>query len=55
MEETRHGLHTQHERFSIAEAIFSLSIALFDLTDLTQKKALLSLGLVLRRLLRAEA
>ena len=45
-EETRHGLHTQHERFSIAEAILSLSMALFGLTALTQRKALLSVGLV---------
>ncbi len=45
-EETRHGLHTQHERFAIAEAIFSLSMALFGLTALTQRKMLLTVGLV---------
>ncbi len=46
LEETRHLLHQQHEHFSIAEAIFSLSMALFGLTALTQRKALLNVGLV---------
>jgi hypothetical protein len=46
LEVRRSLLEARAGRFGIAEAAFSLSLALFGLTALTQKKWLLGLGLV---------
>lgn len=46
LESRRTLLQSRAERFAIAEAAFSLSLALFGLTALTQKRWLLGLGVV---------
>lgn len=45
MDATRGLLQRQHERFSVAEAVFSIAMALFGLAALTQRKALMAVGL----------
>jgi Domain of unknown function (DUF4337) len=45
MEVRRTHLQSRADRFAIAEAAFSLSLALFGLTALTQKRWLLGLGI----------
>jgi Domain of unknown function (DUF4337) len=46
LEARRALLQARADRFGIAEAAFSLSLALFGLTALTQKKWLLGMGIV---------
>jgi hypothetical protein len=46
LEARRSLLQARSDRFGIAEAAFSLSLALFGLTALTQRKWLLGLGIV---------
>ena len=46
LEAKRLLLQARHDRFGIAEATFSLSLALFGLTALTQRRWLLGLGIL---------
>jgi len=46
LEAKRALLQARHDRFGIAEATFSLSLALFGLTALTQRRWLLALGIL---------
>lgn len=46
LERERAHLQAQNARFGASEAAFSLSLALFGLTALTQRRALLALGIV---------
>lgn len=46
LEAKRSLLEARHDRFAAAEAVFSLSLALFGLTALTQRRWLLWLGIV---------
>ena len=43
-EKTAESLNKQHERFAVTEGILSLAVALFGLAALTQRKALLMVG-----------